>query len=435
MTNITFNMSEDKLVSFDTKNSLMPKIDHPFFIVTPPYVRTSAGITVLHLLCHYLNISGENAFIIHHPSQQTAIRSLPSYCAAVEQPQLPGGVLAPILTQNFLEFYDKKRLTPIVIYPEVYDNPLKASFFGRYILNFPGKIAPKYNEIEDFSFSYTKTLGDSCTALYPDRPPTKDVLFVPTCDLGFWNTKGAAARRQGSCYYCAKLKDVHHEQPEGVPEGSVEILRSMDMSREEIREIFWRSEAFYCYEDTALSIEANLCGCPTVHVPNRFYSGVSLAENELGLDGSCLSGDAEGFARAQRTVAKFEQTMRTHIALAPSHLARLAARWKAMAAEQDYRGTITPPKATLLVYLDRRMPTQLGFAAADGVGPGLPAAAKPERDANGPFDPLTIREVLAALLLAIKRSVVCRFPLTAKLLRPLYRIATGRPLKDDNSTG
>lgn len=430
------NAISDLLGSTAIDSSIVPKVGHPFFIVAPAYTRASAGITVLHLLCHYLNLLGESAFIVRYPPQWSAIRSLPSYCTLVEQTEFPGGMLAPILTRNALEFYHEKRLTPIVIYPEVYDNPLKAHFFGRYILNFPGKIASKYNEHENFSFAYTKTLADASTAEYPDRPPTADVLFVPTCDLEFWNTKGASAQRSGTCYYCAKLRDVHGERPENVPEGSIEILRDSSMSREHIRELFWNSEAFYCYEDTALIIEATLCGCPTVHVPNRHYSGSTLAQNEFGNDGSCLIGDADGLVRARNTIGNVGETMRRHIGLTPSHIARLAAKWKAMAAAQEYRGTISPPLETLLVYFDQHMPNvpaDLGFAVMDGEGPGLPglSGSKPAAEP----DPLKIRQALAALLLATKRSVAYRFPTAAKVLRPGNRLETGKSSKGDGVNG
>jgi len=41
-------------------DSFVPAAGNPFYIVTPQYTRISAGTTVLHLLCHYLNVAGEN---------------------------------------------------------------------------------------------------------------------------------------------------------------------------------------------------------------------------------------------------------------------------------------------------------------------------------------------------------------------------------------
>ncbi|WDU64838.1 hypothetical protein LRS56_10430 [Pseudomonas poae] len=182
-------------------------------------------------------------------------------------------MIVPALTQDIIDHYDQRKLTPIVVYPEVFDNPLKASFFGRFILNYPGKLNTKYTQAADFGVAYAKTLSEFCATEFPDHPPINDILFVPTVDLDFWHYPEDDVKRQGSCYYAGKLKGIHGETPENVPEGSIEILRSDKMSTEEVRDLFWRSEVFYCYEDTALAIEAILCGCPTVFVKNKYFEG------------------------------------------------------------------------------------------------------------------------------------------------------------------
>lgn len=343
-------------------NSLVPRVGHPFFIVTPPYTRVSAGVTVLHLLCHYLNLLGETAYIIHYPPESTPIRCLPSYASLQTQREFPGGMLTPLITQDVIDFYHENRLVPIVIYPEVFDNPLSARFFGRYILNYPGKLNSKYAEKENFSFAYTKVLAEHCTREYPDHPQVTDVLFAPTSDLDFWNTKGAAKKREGSCYYAGKMKDILGKTPENLPAGSVEILRSQHMSREQVRNLFWKSEVFYCYEDTALAIEAQLCGCPTVFVPNEYFTGLPLAFNELGADGSCRAGDPHGLDQAKLSVCNFERTIRACMALVPSRIAELAAKWQAIAKMQDYQGSISYPFVPRLVFFDRHVSEPAGFA-------------------------------------------------------------------------
>ncbi|MHB1054063.1 MAG: hypothetical protein ACYCZT_13515 [Thiobacillus sp.] len=343
-------------------NSLVPRVEHPFFLVTPPYTRVSAGVTVLHLLCHYLNRLGESAYIVHNPPESTPIRSLPGYVSLQTQREFPGGMLTPLITQDVIDFYHERRLTPIVIYPEVFDNPFNARFFGRYILNYPGKLNAKYAQKENFSFAYTKVLAEHCTREYPDHPQLTDVLFVPTSDLDFWNTKGAAKKREGSCYYAGKMKDILGKTPENLPARSVEILRSQHMSREQVRELFWKSEVFYCYEDTALAIEAQLCGCPTVFVPNEHFTGLPLAFNELGADGSCRAGDPHGLDQAKRSVCNFEHTIRSSMALVPSRIAELAAKWKAIAAAQNYQGSISYPFVPRLVFFDRGPSAPVGFA-------------------------------------------------------------------------
>ena len=51
---------------------------HPYYIVAPGWTRTSAGIRVLHRLCHALNEAGERAFVLR----------------ALARCLRPGGVLA-----------------------------------------------------------------------------------------------------------------------------------------------------------------------------------------------------------------------------------------------------------------------------------------------------------------------------------------------------
>jgi len=188
------------------------------------------------------------------------------------------------------------------------------------------------------------------------------VLFVPTCDLDFWNLKGAAKERSGSCYYAGKMKDIFGRAPEDIPADSVEILRSQHMSREQVRQLFWKSEVFYCYEDTALAIEAQLCGCPTVFVPNEYFSGIPLASRELGTDGSCIAGDPYGLDRATLSVGNFGNTVRSSMSLVPTSIAELAAKWKEMAVREDYQGPIAYPLRPKLVFFEF---SELGASADD----------------------------------------------------------------------
>jgi len=330
--------------------SLIPRISHPFLIVTPPYTQLSAGVTVLHLLCHYLNRQAETAYIVHYPPREGPIRSLPSYATLQMQPEFPAGMHVPLITQDVLEYYDQKRITPIVIYPEVFDNPLNAKFFGRYILNYPGKLNAKYQQKENFAVAYTKILADQCNAEYQDHPGITDILFVPTSDLEFWNRRGARAVRSGTCYYAGKMRDIHKAEPQNVPAGSVEILRGQHMTRFEVREIFWKSELFYCYEDTALAFEAVLCGCPAVFVPNEFFDGNPLAINESGKDGMCRLDEPNGIERAKTTIGGAEEVIKSYIRRVPIQIGQLAEKWQAQAAGHEFGGMISYPFQPRMVF-------------------------------------------------------------------------------------
>ncbi len=328
---------------FSQLDSLRPRASHPFYIVSPPFNRISAGVTVLHLLCHYLNLLGENAFIVHYPPESRPRRNLPSYATVQRMGEIPAGLLAPIISHDIIEHYHQARLTPITIYPEVYDDPLNAPLFARFVLNYPGLLAPHYKKKADFYFAYTQILAEYCGI--------NETLFMPTVDLSFFYNKLDTVRT-GACFYAGKYQDILRKKPVDVPAGSVEILRSTIMTREEFREIFWRSEFFYCYEDTSLALEAGLCGCPTIFVPNERFSGTPLAAKELGFDGTCKFGDREGMKDAKRTVDNIEKNVRKAFSLVPNRITHLANRLKVLANEREYRGTISYPFETRMVFFE-----------------------------------------------------------------------------------
>lgn len=328
----------------------MPPIKNPFYIAAPAFRQSSAGVTVLYLLCHFLNLAGEAAYIIHYLPETAPDERLPRIISIQLQKEFPAGLIAPLVTQQVLDFYDQHHLTPVVIYPEIFDNPLNAGFFGRYLLNYPGKLANRYEQPANFEIGYSKTLARHCTAA------TTDVLFIPTCDLEFWTSTGA--ERSGACHYAARLQAAGMAPaslsagrlPAGrLPAGSTEILPAPHMTRPEIREIFRRKEAFYCYEDTALAIEAQLCGCATVFVPNPLFACEILTAAELGTDGYCIAGEPAALRRAQATAGNLRSVLETHIAAVPGQIAELGAKWRTLAMQQDYRGPLTYPYEPRLV--------------------------------------------------------------------------------------
>ena len=82
-----------------------------------------------------------------------------------------------------------------------------------------------------------------------------------------------------------------------------EITRDQINSQtpEQIREFFQTSEFFYCYEDSALALEAILCGCPVVFVPNEHFHE-TLGGKELGGLGYAWGDSQEQLAHAKNTV-------------------------------------------------------------------------------------------------------------------------------------
>lgn len=104
-------------------------------------------------------------------------------------------------------------------------------------------------------------------------------------------------------FYAAKYKYHFSEKTFPITEGMVEITRDQFDSQnpEEIRSLFWTSEFFYCYEDSSLAVEAILCGCPVVFVPNKHFHE-TLGGKELNGLGYAWGDSPEQLAHAKNTV-------------------------------------------------------------------------------------------------------------------------------------
>lgn len=263
---------------------------HPYYVVSPPYVRNSAGVKALHLLCHSLNRAGQSAFMIIYPG---------FHGGASINPEL----LTPMVTQGVVDHHYRQMRCPIVIYPEtVSGNPFGAPFVVRYILNFPGLLGgDQQYDANELCFGYSKVLAEAT-----QQP--ENVLFIPASDTRIFYPPPAGSRRSGSCFFASKYQSVHGGELFPITKGSVEITRNRpdEQAPSEIAELFRRSEVFYAYENTALAVEALLCGCPTVFLPNQYLSEL-IAFRELGNDGFAWGTDPVEVARAKATIEQGQQ--------------------------------------------------------------------------------------------------------------------------------
>lgn len=264
---------------------LYPQKRHPYYIVAPPYIRQSAGIRVLHLLCHALNLLGYRAYIALRPT--------------IDENVTHPGLCTPLLTTRVIEYDFLNGLTPIVIYPEtVPGNPLGASIVVRYVLNYPGLLGgdTSYPESE-ICVAYSETLAASV-------PNVRQVLFLPASDPAVFRPFPRVAR-SGSCYYAAKYQAIYGGQLSDITKDSVAITRGRldSQSLEEIAALFRRSELFYCYENTALAIEALLCECPVVFIPSEFLTEI-IGIKEHGWDGIAWGTDPAEIERAKASVSQ-----------------------------------------------------------------------------------------------------------------------------------
>lgn len=261
---------------------------NPYYIYAPPYTRFSAGVKVLHLLCHHLNKSDNRAFLII----DTKI-----YCKNPTNFDLN----TPILTKEIYKHHLKQKKKPIVIYPEVTaGNPLKASCVVRYVLNYPGLLGGTTSfDKDELVFTYSNTLSKHV------KLTDKQTLFIPASDTNIFSPPANKIKRKGTCFFASKYRDGGRELMD-CTKGSFEITRGKpdSLKPDEIADLFRRSEAFYTYEDTALATEAVLCGCPAIFIPSDYLKQGPLGWNEVGKDGYCYGISSDDINQAKESVAR-----------------------------------------------------------------------------------------------------------------------------------
>jgi len=261
---------------------LIPRnLKNPYYIVSPPYTRQSAGVRCLFLLARALKLKGFPAFMV---SSKT-------------DPLLE----VDLLTREYVQSHYDHGLMPIVIYPEIaMGNPLNAEFVVRYLLNYIGALGgPAHYAESDYLISYGKGMNQ--------RNPDKErVLHLPCADTKIFYPPKEKRKRSGQYFYASKYKNFFHLETLPITDGMVEITRSESDSLNQVQlaEIFRSAEALYCYENSSISLEARLCGCPVIMIPNESFTTI-IGENELPRLGLAWGLDTKEVEYAKSTVDQF----------------------------------------------------------------------------------------------------------------------------------
>jgi len=314
--------------------TLLPETDrHPYYFFGPGYSRASAGHRAFHLLIHWLNKLGEHAFLVPNLAEPVDVWTNPD-------------LLTPILTRQALEHHQQSNVLPIVVYPEVLTgNPLQADVVVRYLANFPGALGgPTEFDASDVLFSYSSLIASRVG--FPDN-----VLMPPVIDTGIFNPGPQPLDRRGCCAYFGKYVDYYKATPFGLPDNCAIITRTSPTPAQ-MADIFRRSEALYCFEDTAVALEATLCGCPVICMPNEHFKRL-IAGEELGTDGLAWGDTPDEVARAratvgnvfgryQKTIPRFFTQLEHFVSVTQEH-ASTAARTSAIHAE-DYSWEMLPSR-------------------------------------------------------------------------------------------
>ncbi len=206
----------------------------PYLIVTPFYRYYSAGVRMLHALCHHLNESGYKAYV------NTDCINLDWNEESCEVKDYP------FFAEN-----------GIIVYPEVVKgNPFNGKIVVRYILNHPGWSGgdKKYDPREILFTCNGETLRRYVSS-------DDHVLCIPLIEDFF---KDEGLPRKGGCFFVGK-----GVSPSRIPEteGLTEIV---GMNRRKVANLLKTSEIFYTYDNFTLMIEeAKKCGCPVVIVGEK----------------------------------------------------------------------------------------------------------------------------------------------------------------------
>ena len=255
--------------------SLYAPVQRPYYIEAPAYRRNSAGIRVMHMLCHLLNRYGQDAYIYPTPTTNPLWHT-------------------PILTQSLLEQHQRADRKPITIYPEVVSgNPRDAGSVVRYLLNKPGFLGgDTHFPGSDLIYGYTQHL------LPPEEDPAH-VLFMPPIDSSIFHNENNPLdhRRQGWLIYPGRYPDALQQYKDLASQCTI-ITSEWPATPHDMAELFRRSERIYCFTSTAIATEAILCGCPAIVLPSPIFDGTPLGIEELGTHGLAFTNTPEAIAAA-----------------------------------------------------------------------------------------------------------------------------------------
>lgn len=256
----------------------------PYYILAPEYRRSSAGIRVMHLLCHLLNRCGQDAYMF--PTTTNPLWH------------------TPLLTQELRQQHLQAGREPIVVYPEVVrGNPCKGRSVVRYLLNVPGLLGgDEAFAASDMVFAYGQSL-------LPQGVGDDHILFMPPIDTSIFHNQSNPydQQRKGWLIYPGRHSEALKQHPDLAAKCTV-ITNQWPATPEEMAELFRRSERVYCFSSTSIALEAILCGCPAVVLKSPFFDGVPIGVGEFGTHGLAFDDSPQALAHAVAGLPIVEQT-------------------------------------------------------------------------------------------------------------------------------
>jgi hypothetical protein len=278
-----------------------------FYIYTPRWINSSAGIKVLHYLCHALNCAGQDAFLVLSDFQTK------------ESPRVNPDLKTPILTNEQAQAHFLSNRNPIAIYPEtIPGNPLGATRVVRYLLNYAGALGGEnVFPQNEYVIAFSKNIASHYEKM--NKLTKVPVLFLPPVNP--MEFKFNREKKSFQLVYAGKYRNFVGVPPHVGELPTVEIFRdgkSMQ-SRDEVKKLLSQASVLYSFENTSLITEAVLSGTPVLLVKNEFFTEM-IAEHELG-HGGIREFDApdalreanesvhEGALQYLKELARFEKSL------------------------------------------------------------------------------------------------------------------------------
>lgn len=254
-----------------------------FYIYAPPWRDSSAGIRVLHYLCHSLNTIGCQAWLV---------LTNPKSKGQLVNPNLN----TPVLSKLQSRIHVKSGISPVVVYSEtILGNPLNATRVMRWVLNFPGALGGYLHfPTKDFLVAYSRKIQD-CV------PNCTNVLFLPAVDLNELPI-GIPKENGLALVYAGKYRS-YIGAPPMLPDNPIELFRDGEakLSRKEFLNELGRAEKIYLFENSSVATEAVLLNTIAIFVQNKFLGSI-IAESELGNGGVSIGFGENELERARWTL-------------------------------------------------------------------------------------------------------------------------------------
>lgn len=218
-------------------------VNFPYFIIAPDYRESSSGVQVMHRLCHLLNESGRQAWMVNctvNPEWNT-----------------------PSISGKELRDYRLRGGLFIAIYPEVISgNPHLAPVVVRYMLNREGAINGNklQSEENDLFFWYRPEFAEKRY-----RPA---ILNIECYDLDLFRDE--QRERTRDVLYLNRVPESAVDFA-SLP-ADIEILSMRNpLSLQQLAEKFKTTRTLYTFESSGTGLLAVLCGCPVVALSAKGY--------------------------------------------------------------------------------------------------------------------------------------------------------------------